>query len=206
WLDKHSGTFLNVTLNGNVIWSPLFSTLSSLPINGLAGTDVLTVDSSAGDPFPSGGITFHGGNNSGDKLITTGVPGGGSYTSITNNYTSAGPGHSGNIMFVGSQTDTLNYDGLAPIDISGSTATNLFFNLPATASTAFLEDDGASGNSISQLRSSNSTFETTTFSNPSGSLTISGGNAADTLTVNALPDFTAGLTLGSALSPLSTVN
>ena len=89
--------------------------------------------------------------------------------------------------------------------MTGSTVTNLVFNLPAGPSTAFLEDDGTSGNGISQIRSGNGTFETTTFANPSGSLTINRGNAGDTLTVNALPDFTAGLTIGSAGGEFSTV-
>ncbi|MBW8884646.1 MAG: hypothetical protein JF612_07685, partial [Planctomycetia bacterium] len=203
WLVKRNGNNVDITLNGTVIWSPLFSSLTSLTINGLAGADTLTVDSSAGDPFPSGGIVFHGGNNSGDKVITTG----GTYTTITNNYTSTGPGHSGNIVFAGSQTDTLTYDGLAPIDISGSPATNLVFNLPGSTSTAFLENDGSNGNSIAQLRSSNGTFETTAFRNPSGILTIKPGTANDTLTVNTLlgTDFNAGLAIGAAGSEFGAV-
>jgi autotransporter-associated beta strand protein len=210
WLVKRNGANVDVTLNGTVIWSPVFASLTSLSINGLAGADTLTVDSSAGDPFPSGGIVFHGGGQSGDKLITTGVPGGGSYTTITNNYTSTGPGHSGNIVFVGSQTDTLNYDGLAPIDISGSTAANLVFNLPAiiaSLNNAFLEDDGTTGNGKAQLRSGNGAFETTVFKNPSGSVTINPGSNLDTITINALQstDFNAGLTIGAAGSEFSTV-
>src|SRR5439155_23069339 len=129
----------------------------------------------------------------------------GSYTTITNDYTSTGPGHSCNIVFVGSQPDTLMYDGLAPIDVTGSTATNLVFNLPANASTAFLEDEGVTGNNIAQLRSSNGTFETAVFTNPSGAVTINRGNTADTLTLNNLlgNDFNAGLIIGSAASEFS---
>src|SRR5205823_1575046 len=48
--------------------------------------------------------------------------------------------------------------------------------------------------------------EQTDFSNPSGSLTINRGNASDTLTVNALPDFNASLTIGGASTQFSTVN
>src|SRR6185437_10752875 len=54
----------------------------------------------------------------------------------------------------------------------------------------------------SQLRSTNGTFDTTPFVNPSGSLTINRGSAFDTITVSALPDFSAGLTIGSAVNPL----
>ena len=78
---------------------------------------------------------------------------------------------------------------------------DLVFNLPAAANTAFLEDDGTSGNRISRLRSGNSTFETTTFADPSNSLTLQRGNAADTITVAALPDFDRALTIGSGASP-----
>ena len=65
-----------------------------------------------------------------------------------------------------------------------------------------LEDDGVAGNGLSQLRSTNGSFETTTFANPSGTLTINRGNAADSLTINSLPDFSAGLSIGSWISPL----
>src|SRR5262249_3670391 len=58
--------------------------------------------------------------------------------------------------------------------------------------------------SLSQLRSGNNTFETTKFTNPTGLLTVNRGNAADTLTVNALPDYTNSLTVGSVGSEFST--
>jgi hypothetical protein len=205
WLVKRSGNDLNVTLNGNLIWSPLFSTLTSLTINGLAGADVLTVDSSAGDPFPSGGITFHGGGQSGDKLITTGVPGGGSYSAASSDYSFVG---SGILRFFGNQTDVLIYDGLSSsIDITGSTATNLIFGLPSTPSLAVLEDEGTVGNNIAQLRSGNGAFLTTLFTNPSGGASFIPISSSETFTVNSLPssDFSGGLTLGSSGNPFVSV-
>src|SRR2546421_5706306 len=80
---------------------------------------------------------------------------------------------------------------LATLTPTGTTS-DVVFNLPATVDTVYLEDDGTAGNGISRLRSSNGTFASTTFTNPTGSLTINRGNPADTITVNALPDFTAG--------------
>ena len=55
------------------------------------------------------------------------------------------------------------------------------------------------------LRSACGTFETTTFSNPGSSLTINRGDTVDTLTVNALPDFDRGLTIGSSANPFALV-
>src|SRR6185436_18152292 len=63
---------------------------------------------------------------------------------------------------------------------------------------------GVSGNTLSRL--SGATFELTDFANPTGSLTINRGNVADTLTVNALPDFNASLTLGSGGAPFANIN
>src|SRR3954469_463227 len=100
---------------------------------------------------------------------------------------------------------SVNYTGLEPVTNNG-TATDIIFNLPASASTAILEDDGTIGNGLSQLRSGNGTFETTTFVNPTGSLTINRGNAADTMLVTAAPDLTSSLTLGSWISPLNSVS
>src|SRR5207244_9297468 len=99
-------------------------------------------------------------------LITTGVPGGGSYSAASSDYSTVG---SGIVRFFGSQTDILTYDGLlSPLDIGGSPATHLIFGLPVTTSLPVLEDDGTVGNNIAQLRSGNSTFESTVFPNPRG--------------------------------------
>jgi hypothetical protein len=201
WLVKRNTDNVDVTLNGNLIASLTYASLSTLTINGLAGNDNLTVDASAGDPFPTSGITFHGGGNNGDRLITTGNPNGTTYTKITTNYFSGTPTFAGSIALSGSSADTLSYDGVRlGVDISGSAATNLAFQLPPTASNAFLEDDGTTGNNKARLRSSSGTFATTVFSNPSGSVSISRGTASDTLTVNNLSsaDFSAGLMIGAA--------
>jgi len=96
----------------------------------------------------------------------------------------------------------VNYTGLEPV-VNTGTATTVTITLPPAVSTAVLEDDGVAGNGLSQLRSTNGSFETTTFANPSGTLTINRGNAADALTINSLPDFSAGLLIGSSIAPLA---
>jgi hypothetical protein len=82
--------------------------------------------------------------------------------------------------------------------VNTGTAADMVFTLPAAAGVVYLEDDLTLGNGISQLRSTNGTFDTTTFVNPTGSLTIHRGTASDSLSVSALPDFNASLVIGSA--------
>src|SRR5690242_2153829 len=64
--------------------------------------------------------------------------------------------------------------------INTGTAADVVFTLPVTANIVIFEDDGIAGNGISQLRSTNGTFDPTPFTNPTGSLTLNRGNAADT--------------------------
>ncbi len=188
--------------DGTVIDSRPLSTLSgqTITVDGTAAqSETLFVNYGAAGFFDTN-VLWHGGTGGTDALRVTG----GTFTTVIHNFTNAGPGHSGNIAYnTGALNSTLTYDGLEPIDMSGSTIADLTFNLPGTASTAVLGDDGTTPNGISQISSSNGTFETTNFSNPTGSLTINRGTATDTLTVNALPDFNASLTLGSAGNPFS---
>ncbi len=190
------GAGLTVSPDGHTLTVPLSSLTNGIILDGGGLADSLTVDLSTALTVT---ITFNGGNPTsgpGDQLIVTG----GTFATVTHTLTN---GSSGAITYTGGPT--INYTGLEPVDMSGSTIGNLVFNLPAAASTAFLEDDGTSGNGDSRLRSGNGTFETTTFSNPTTSLTINRGNAADTLTVAALPDFTASVTLGTAANPFSSL-
>jgi Ca2+-binding RTX toxin-like protein len=105
-----------------------------------------------------------------------------------------------------SNKGTVAYTGLDSI-FDDSFTFDVFVNLPAGPNVVTLSDDGVSGNNMSRL--SSATFATTDFVNlannfnPTGTLTINRGNAADTLTVNALPDFNGGLTIGSQANPFA---
>ncbi len=181
--------------NGNkTLTIPLSSVTGAITFNTGGAVDSLTLDLSGGDFINASGIDFNGGDPTvapGDKLVILG----GAQGVVTYNYTNA---HDGSIAM--SNFGTVRYAGLEPIVNSGS-ATDIIFNLPATANVVTLGDDTASGNNLSRL--SGSTFEQTDFVNPSGSLTINRGNSADTLTVSALPDFNASLTIGTAATPFS---
>src|SRR5262249_54227920 len=80
--------------------------------------------------------------------------------------------------------------------VNAGTPNDIVFNLPTGDgnNNATLGDNGVA-DGISQIAGTG--FETTNFANPTGSLTINRGTAGDTLTLNALPDFNASLTLGS---------
>ncbi len=204
---------LNLTLNGtnvrisdpnNQLWAGAgatqidehtvevpFSSISAgnIQLNTLGGDDSLTLALAGGDFIPTGGVVYAGGGNNDSLTIT-----GGSQGTVTYNYTNANDG-----SIVMANFGTVTYTGLAPITNSGS-ATDVIFNLPATGSVATLGDDGTSGNGMSRLSSSPSTFELTNFSNPTGSLTINRGHSTDTITVANIPDLSSSLTIGSGTS------
>jgi len=175
---------------------PFTAVTGALIFNTAGGRDALTIDLSGGNVIPVGSITFNGGSpatSPGDKLTIIG----GAQGAVAYAYSNA---HDGNVTM--SSFGTVNYTGLEPVINTGS-ATSITITLPTAASVAMLEDDGVAGNGLSQLRSANGTFETTTFANPTGALTINRGNVSDAVTIGSLPDFSAGLTLGSWIFPLS---
>ena len=72
----------------------------------------------------------------------------------------------------------IRYAGLEPILIIAGTLTDVIFNLTAgNDADAVLEPNGT------DLKLSGGTFEATTFSEPTGSLTINGGAGNDKLTI-----------------------
>ena len=72
--------------------------------------------------------------------------------------------------------------GDEPVDMTGSTATDVILNLPSGADNAQLRDIGG-GNLRLESTDTVPTFEQTDFAAPSGSITINGG-AGDTVTVS----------------------
>ncbi len=192
----------SVSPDGHTLTIPVNSiTGTGITINTGGGDDTLTLDLVDGTPGRT--ITFNGGAQAtaaGDKLVVTG----GNSTLTTYNYTNA---HDGSVILTGGTTGavTVYYTGLEPITNTGTTM-DIVFNLPGGGNTAILQDVGGSGDGMSQLTSTLPSFELTNFANPTGSLTINTGSASDTITVNALPDFTASLTLGTSANPFSAID
>jgi hypothetical protein len=171
-----------------------FASITSIQVNTLGGNDTLTLNLASGDFIPTGGLAYAGGTQTtSDRLSITG----GTQGTVTYNYTNANDGSVVMLNF-----GTVSYTGLEPISNSG-TATDIIFNLPAGPNAATLADDGTGGNTLSRL--SGATFEATDFANPTGSVTVNRGNATDTITVGALPDFNTTLTLGTGPNPFSAI-
>ena len=196
---QRSGDDIVLRDDANVLGSrPVFAT-SDVVIEGTAGDDTLVVDFTNGNPIPPGGITFNGGaevTRQGDVLEIVG----GNFQEVEYNYTNA---HDGSIDLDGS---VIRYTGLEPLSNSGTVA-DAVFTFPAS-SQPILEDDGTSGNGTVQVRSGNGSFETTTFSVPTNSLTVNSGGS-DTITVAAgfSGDFNVGLTInGNASTDVVTLN
>ncbi len=174
-----------------------FSSIMSgiIQIDTLGGNDSLTLALAGGNFIPVGGVIFAGGSDN-DSLTITGDDQG----TVTYNYTNANDG-----SIVMGNFGTVTYTGLEPI-VNTGTASDIIFHLPASGDVqAILQDDGISGNGLSTLRSNPNAFETTMFSNPSGSLMINRGSASDDVSLSALPDFDASLFIGSAALPLDSV-
>ncbi len=201
-LKEASGT-LEFTLNGTT--GSLGGT-TSFTFNGADGfTNDMTVDYTGGAFVLSGGISFNGGAlpaSPGNSLTILG----GTFTTETYNYTSA---HNGSLVLDASGgQQTITFTNLTPLTNTG-TAADIIFNLPAGTVGATLQDDGPAGNGLSQLVSTNSTFETTTFADPTGSLTVNAGGGTDTISTssNFSGDFAAALTIsGTAATDTVTLN
>lgn len=153
------------------------SNLQDLVINALAGADTLTVDYGFDGGFFDLPIVFNGDDpstGSGDALF---IPRG-TLGTVTHDMT--GP-DSGNIDIDG-DLDLITYTGLEPVDMTGSTITDLILNLPGVPDNVQLS--GIGGNNL-RLESTDTpvTFERTDFTAPAGSVTINGA-VGDILTLS----------------------
>src|SRR5437867_129988 len=185
---KQTGANIEVLDNtSTVVASHAAADTSQVVVHGENGVDdSLAIDYST--PFFID-LSFDGGTGSGDSLTIHN----GNFDSVTYDVTGPQAGTIG--LTAGASSATITYSGLEPLTNTG-TAANVVFNLPAGPNQAVLEDNGNSGDNMSQLRSANASFELTTFTNPSGSLTVNFGNNDDTLTLNTLdPAFYANLNI-----------
>ncbi|MHC5673173.1 beta strand repeat-containing protein, partial [Nostoc sp.] len=133
---------------------------------------------------PNGSLS--GVADGGDGNLGTLVLQGGSYTST--NFIASGP-HSGEILL---DTKTIQYAGLAPIFDNSVTTDRVF--TATNGNDQILVTKAATGQT--SISSSNNTFESITFLNPSNSLTIDGLGGDDTTTIGSLdPNFTKSLVI-----------
>ena len=159
-------------------------------VQGSAADDTLIVDFSHGDPVPPGGLVYDGGGHDtrvGNVLVLRG----GHFHDAVYDYSSPSAGS------IHLDRASITYRNLQPVASTGSSA-NLTLDLPPGDNEATIQDDGTPGNHRSEIVSANGTFETTAFTNPSGSLTVNGGGAEDSLTLAPLDTFgAANVTIGA---------
>ncbi len=168
-------------VDANTVDVPLASISGNIQFNTLAGDDSLTVDLSGGN-F-SKAITFTGGAGTGDALVLTG---GGTFATAAFTYTSA---NNGSVAIAGNSTIT--YTGVEPIS-SALAVTAVTLNYPTAVDTITVGDGGAAGKTNVAAALGNST----TFTNPTGTLTINGGGLNDTINVQGVGSgFGAALTI-----------
>ena len=119
---------------------------------------------------------------------------GGNYNSAV--YSATSP-DSGSISL---DSKLITYAGLEPI-VDNTVVNDRTFDATANNDQIVLEQDASGKNKIS---SSNSTFESIVFLNPSNSLTINAGDGQDTITVKSLdPNFRGNLTINGQENGIS---
>lgn len=132
--------------------------------------DTLVVDSSNGNPIPSGGLIFTGGTGGHDSLTVTG----GSATTITHTFANA---NNGSVNIDG---NVITYFDLEPINDNPS-AMERIFTFTGGAETITVTD-GTAMDGMTMIDSIMG--ESVYFINPTVSLTINAGGGDDTITVN----------------------
>ncbi|MEI7699500.1 MAG: reprolysin-like metallopeptidase, partial [Planctomycetia bacterium] len=194
---------------------------SSVQIDGLAGSDQLTVDNTNGIiTIP---ITWNGGSGGVLESDTLRVLGG-SFTTIRSTFTNVNDGT------LNLDTNTISYTGLEPVLLNVGSVTNIIFDLPAIANPdVIIRDDGfapdPNGNTANTSSIDGSTFEFTEFTNPttslqvngalafsntvtlavldslwgSASVELNGGNIADTFNIQATPSGTTTVNAGTGI-------
>ena len=145
---------------------------SDIAMTGRAGEDdALTVDFSGGDPIPSGGVSYEGGEGGNDSLVLTG----GSPTDMIYSFSNESDG---SVQVDGS---TITYTGLEPIN-STITAANVMLDYSSASETIVIANSAVAG----QTSVDSTAGEVVTFNNPSGSLTINAGGGDDTINLVSL--------------------
>jgi autotransporter-associated beta strand protein len=192
--------------NTTTLLSRPVASVNGVTVNGAAGS-TLTIDYTASGGYFAKDVTFTGSSNS-NSLVVKGNPVGG-FGRIAFTYTGAHSGTVQNYSDAGgtSLLNTITYSALAPLTDTSATQIAVF-NLPAGTVGAMLQDDGSGS---PQLVSTDaiSTFEITTFADPSASLILNAGGGTDTISTAAsfTADFNAALTInGTAATDTVTLN
>jgi subtilisin-like proprotein convertase family protein len=178
FLVELSGSNLVVSVNGVTVFDEPLAGVTSLTIHGSSDNDTLTVDFGNGAPLPSGGLSFDGGTGFDTlEVVNYNVD-----TLTVNHDASPVGGPFSGTVHVGLGAPQISFSNIEPL-VNAGTAAAIVYNLPGTDDQAVLEDVAPVG--MMRLRSVNGTFETTTFSVPTNSLSINLGGGDDVLEVRS---------------------
>lgn len=175
---------------GTVIITLPIDPIGPLTITGTAADDVVTIDFSAGNPIPGGGVIFNGGGDggAGDQLILRN----GAFDSVTHTFLNSSSGRI--TLQAGTTTSVINYQQVTAAIHDLLTVTNRTYQFAATSDVATLQDNATPGDGVSSL-SSVSTSTPVEFSAPSSSLTLQLTDGNDSLTLAAVDALFAGTVL-----------
>ncbi|MFT5128990.1 MAG: hypothetical protein ACI8W8_002610, partial [Rhodothermales bacterium] len=181
---SRDGSDVVITRGGVEVLRQALASITTLTINGTADDDDCSIDFGGGDPIDGITFTFNGGLGADSLTIS------GSFTTQIFTYTdSDATGFAGNVDL---DSSTVNFTGLAPV--TGGNSVNTLINLPA--GTANTDAELANSATPGFMEITGSTFEDTSFPNPTGSLVITINHSADLLTVSGFdPAFAVPLTI-----------
>ncbi len=167
------GANVKVALNGTVVFVRAAADVTGMTVTGSSDNDTLIVDLSGGDPLPAGGLAYDGrGPGDHDTLTLTG----GTVGSLV--YTPA-DAHSGTVSVDGK---LITYAGLEPI-VDNLVVANREFVFGSGNDTINV---GVGGSRTTVVSPSS---ESVDFVNPTGTVTIHGGNGNDTIVVTGNPTY-----------------
>jgi hypothetical protein len=182
----NNGAEAQLSDSQGVLASPLLTDISQFTVNGAPGVaDTLTIDYSGGlFNLP---IQFNGASAGTDSLVILN----GQFTKAT--YAPTGPGAG----FVQADTQSIAYTGLSALQDIDTSANRTFdfTGLPSGSQHVRLTTAGAGQFTLDSNGTGN--FLAQTVGNPSGTLTITGGDSATTFDLGVIPGVPVAITGGA---------
>lgn len=179
-LDSTIPNSLQVFVNSTLVGTYDLGCVSDIIVNGLGGSDILTVDQSNG--LVNKTILFNGGTGTNDRLSIVG----GTINNLTYNI-QPGQGNGQLVM----DTATLNFTSLEPVLVTSVLGTVTVNDISGSALTINVQDNGTVGDGLMAVNVP-VPFESIVFSNPTVALNVNAGTGNDVVNLFALDSlFTA---------------
>lgn len=171
---------LHVQQGSTTLFDAPLADVSSLTVFGSNDADTLIVDSTNGNPIPDGGLLYDGGSQPAGTVDAVQLRG--TFDSVAYRYDNGNDG--GITVAQGGIQRTIEYRNLEPVN-DFSIAAAKSFTLSASADNVVLEEISPG---TLRIRSTDAvpTFEATTFTAPTSSLTLKTGDGNDKITVRPL--------------------